>query len=316
MKFMAFGRALVLVTLAAGLFALAATAQDMAVLASFKGTVILTKESGLTQKVTGREKLYPGDKVRTNADGSAMVMYYTGKEVYLTPNQNLILAKAVREEGFLSRLGKVFSSILWSKEPSKSVLGATREFREGKSIRGISPSFVVAKDGDIKFCWIDTNSEPGSTYVVSVKNGEGTVVKSAAVKNASDVVMPLAGLKLTSTRQLQWHVLDMKTGQTSEETSFVVLSDAETKQLQRDLNKVADLCKGEPAPTRQPLLEAMLYIDRNLFISAEASLEKIVAAKPDLAIGHELLSTVYAKIGRTERAESEKKLAQKLSVAP
>jgi hypothetical protein len=307
-------RVLALILVALGLFSFLASAQDMAVLASFKGTVILTKESGATQRITGKEKLFPGDQVRTNADGSALIMYYTGKEVYLTPNQKHLLPKAVREEGFLTRLGKVFSSILWSKEPSKSVLGATREFKEGKSIRGISPSYVVVKDADLKFAWVDTKSEPGSNYVVSVKTSDGTVVKSAVVKNVNEVMMPLTDLKLAGKGQLQWHVLDMKTGQTSEETMFSVLSDAEMKKLNQDLAKIGDLCKGDPSVSRRALLEAMLYIDRNLFISAEVSLQKVVAAKPDLALGHELLSSVYTKIGRAEQADAERKLAQKLSV--
>jgi hypothetical protein len=314
MKTMIRFRVLVLTLLALALCSFIAGAQDMAVLASFKGTVIVTRESGQTLRVTGKEKLFPGDQVRTNSDGAALIMYYTGKEVYLVANQNHLLAKAVREDGFFSRLGKVFSSILWSKEPSKSVLGATREFKEGKSIRGISPSFVVTKDSDLKFKWVDTKSEPGSNYVVSVKNSDGTVVKSAAVKNADEVVMPLSGLKLKENRQLQWHVLAMKTGQTSEETTFSVLSDSDMKLLQTDLSKVAELCKADPSVSRRALLEAMLYIDRNLFISAEASLQKVVEAKPDLAVGHELLANVYTKIGRTEQAEAEKKLAQKLSV--
>ena len=308
------GRGLLVLILALAFCSLLATAQDMAVLASFKGTVLVRRESGQTQRATGKERLFPGDEVRTNADGSASIMYYTGKEVHLSANQKHLLAKEVREEGFLSRLGKAFSNLLWSKEPPKSVLGATRSFGAVKRITGITPCYTVPRDSVIKFTWSDSKAETGSRYVVSILNSEGTVVKSATVKDTDEMTVPLSSLQpLTEKQVLRWHVLAMKAGQVSEEISFSVLSDSEMRQLRQDLVKIADLCSGDTTAYRRPLLEAMLYVDRGLFTAAEVSLMKVVQEKPNLAIGHELLGDVYAKIGKAELALAEKKLAQTLS---
>lgn len=302
------------VLLALAFCALLATAQEKAVLASYKGTVFVTRESGRTQRATGKEKLFPGDEVRTSADGSALIMYYTGKEVYLSANQKHLLTKEVREEGFLSRLGKAFSSLLWRKEPPKSVLGATRSLNLRKHITAITPCHAVQQDSVFKFTWADTKAKPGSRYVVRIQNSEGAVVKSSTVTDTNEVVLSLSVLRSSTERQhFKWYVLATNTGQTSEEVTFSVLSDEEMRQLREDLSKIADLCRGDSSVYRRPLLEAMLYVDRDLFTEAEISLLKVVKEKPDLSIGHELLGDVYTKIGKLELAAAEKKLAQKLS---
>jgi len=304
----------VIVLFALAFCALLAIAQDKAVLASFKGTVFVTRASGQTQRATGKEKLFPGDEVRTTGNGSAFIMYYTGKEVYLSPNQKHILPKEVQEEGFLSRLGRAFSSLLWRREPPKTVLGATRSLNLQKHIHAITPCYAMQQDSIFRFMWTDTKAKAGSRYLVSILNSEGAVVKSANVTDATEAVLVLSVPRPSKKRQeLRWHVRALNTGQTSDEVTFSVLSDGEMRELRDDLGKIADLCRDDSPAYRKPLLEAMLYVDRELFAAAEISLKKVIKEKPDLSIGHELLGDVYTRMGRLELAEAEKKLAEKLS---
>ena len=124
-----------------------AAAQDVGLLTSVKGTVVVKKSSGQSQRASVKDALSVGDEVATANGASATLMYYTGKEVYLSSNKTYVVAKEGKEDTFLTRLANVFSNLLWSRQKTKSVLGASRGFdaKVNPGIRGsirASPSLV------------------------------------------------------------------------------------------------------------------------------------------------------------------------------
>lgn len=101
-----------------------------------------------------KAKLLPGDELSTMSDASATVLYYTGKEVSLGANKRHVVAKGAEQDSFLKRLGSVFSSLLWSRGSSRSMLGATRRLGNGRSVplHGIYPCMntVRGKQGTLQ----------------------------------------------------------------------------------------------------------------------------------------------------------------------
>lgn len=290
-----------------------ATAQDVGLLTSVKGTVVLKKASGESHRASVKEGVSVGDEVSTSNDASATIMYYTGKEVYLSANKKYVIAKEGKQDSFWNRLTTVFSNLLWSKGPSKSVLGASRGLDTAANrIRGIYPSHAVYRDTVLKFEWRDTQSKPGMRYEVTVRNDIGNIVTSATVAGSNTVLVLIVGLKQTADVQYRWQVRDLKSGLTSKETMFAFLSDAEKERFAEAMQRIRDECKDDASGTRMALLEALLYIDFNLVMQAEASLTKLVKQNPDFAVGHELLADVYMKAGKIEDALAEQKVVRSL----
>ena len=126
---------------------LLAPAQNAALFTSVKGIVNIKKSSGQIIRASAKDGLAAGDEVSTSNGASAALMYYTGKEVTLSANKTYVVAKEAKEDSFLNRLASVFSNFLWSKEKSKSVLGASRGFEPNvnQSVNGIYPSYAVER---------------------------------------------------------------------------------------------------------------------------------------------------------------------------
>ena len=95
----------------------------------------------------------------------------------------------------------------------------------------------------------------------------------------------------------------------SDEISFSILSEIQLKELEKSLRQIDVECSGDTSAFRSVLLQSLLYVELNLMREAESSLTKLVHMKPELVVGHEMLSEVYAKVGKLDEA-----LAQQLIV--
>jgi hypothetical protein len=289
-------------------------AQNAALLTSVKGVVSIKKTSGQVIRATVKDGLAPGDEVTTSNGASAALMYYTGQEITLTANKTYVVAKETKEDSFLSRLATVFSNLLWSKEKSKSVLGASRSFQPNvnRAVNGIYPSYAVERGPVLLFEWTDTRSKPGATYVVTLRNETGVVEKSVTVSDANRVLLPIARLNLVAGAKYRWQVREQKSSLASKAIEFSLLSDAEKERLDEYRERLKDVCRNDSTGFRYTLLEAMLCLDSNLMMQAESSLSNLVKLKPEFVVGHEMLVDVYRKVGKVEEAHTEQKVLQTL----
>jgi hypothetical protein len=293
---------------------LLAHAQNVALFTSVKGIVNIRKSSGQTIRATAKDGLAPGDEVSTSNGASAALMYYTGKEVSLPANKTYVVAKEVKEDSFLNRLGTVFSNLLWSKEKSKSVLGASRGFepRMTRAVQGIYPSYTVERGPVLLFEWNDTHANPGRSYVVTLRNEKGEIEKSVTVSDASRVLLPIARMNLVPGAKYRWQVRDQKSSVASKDIEFSLLSDSDKEKLDEYRQRLKDVCENDSTGFRYTLLEAMLCLDSNLLMQAESSLSNLVKLKPEFVVGHEMLVDVYRKVGKVEEAHAQQKVLQTL----
>jgi hypothetical protein len=279
-----------------------------------KGVVNVKKSSGETVRASAKDDLAPGDEVSTSNGASAALMYYTGKEITLSENKKYVVAKEAKEDTFLSRLATVFSNLLWSKEKSKSVLGASRGFKPNvnRSVTGFYPSYAVERGPVLLFEWSDSQSEPGTNYVVTLRNEKGDIEKTVTVSEANRVLMPIARMNLVPGAKYRWQVRDQKSTTASKDIEFSLLSDNEKERLDQYRERLKDVCKNDSTGFRYTLLEAMLCLDANLMMQAESSLSNLVKLKPEFVVGHEMLVEVYRKVGKVEDAHAQEKVLRTL----
>jgi hypothetical protein len=291
-----------------------ASAQNAALFTSVRGIVNIKKPSGQVNRASARDGLAPGDEVSTSNGASAALMYYTGKEVSLSANKTYVVAKEAKEDSFLNRLASVFSNLLWSKEKSKTVLGASRGFEPtvNRSVNGIYPSFAVERGPILLFEWNDTQSQPGASYVVTLRSETGEVVKSVTVSDANRVLLPIARMNLVAGAKYRWQVRDQMSSLASKDIEFSLLSDADKEKLDEYRQRLKDVCKNDSTGFRYTLLEAMLCLDSNLLMQAESSLSNLVKMKPEFVVGHEMLVDVYRRVGKVEEAYAQQKVLQTL----
>ena len=293
---------------------LLAPAQNAALFTSVKGIVNIKKSSGQIIRASAKDGLAAGDEVSTSNGASAALMYYTGKEVTLSANKTYVVAKEAKEDSFLNRLASVFSNFLWSKEKSKSVLGASRGFEPNvnQSVNGIYPSYAVERGPVLLFEWSDNQSNPGTTYVVTLRNEKGDIEKSVTVSDANRVLLPIARMSLVAGAKYRWQVRDQKSMVASKDVEFSLLSDVDKEKLDQYRQRLKDVCQNDSTGFRYTLLEAMLCLDSNLMMQAESSLSNLVKLKPEFVVGHEMLVDVYKKVGKVEEAYAQQKVLQTL----
>jgi hypothetical protein len=291
-----------------------ARAQNVALFTSVKGVVNVKKSSGQVLRASAKDGLAPGDEVSTSSGSVAALMYYTGKEVTLAANKAYVIAKDAKEDTFLNRLASVFSNLLWSKEKSKSVLGASRGFEPtvNRSVNGIYPSYNVERGPVLLFEWNDNQPKPGTNYVVTLRNEKGDIEKSVTVSDANRVLLPIARMNLIAGGKYRWQVRDQKSSLASKELEFSLLSDADKAKLDEYRQRLKNVCKNDSTGFRYTLLEAMLCLDSNLMMEAESSLLNLVTLKPEFVVGHEMLVDVYRKVGKVEEAYTQQKVLQTL----
>ncbi len=293
-------------------FSLFAFAQDIAVLTSLKGDVVIRNASGELRAV-GKTKLLPGDEVLTSNNASAVIMYYTGKEIYLAANKKHVVAKEETESSFLKRLGSIFSNLLWSEKPSKTMLGAARGLGDLRKhvLRGIYPSHALLRDNTLTFEWIDTQRKQGRKYGLAVWDRSEYVRTSMTVRDTTRVSMKLESLG-TVDDTLRWQVTEINAGFQSNEIPFFFLSDSEKDALAGDLQRIREAFGKDSTAFRRYLYESVLYIDLDLLMEAEASLIRLLQLQPDFVPAHEMLADVYAKIGKHDEALEEQKTIRSL----
>jgi hypothetical protein len=302
------------ITVFLSLFFHLALAQNAALVTAVKGVVKVKKPSGEVVRAAVRDGLAPGDEVTTSSGASAALMYYTGKEVALSSDKTYVVGKEAGEDSFLNRLATVFSNLLWSKEKSKSVLGASRGFEPAvnRAVTGIYPSYTVERGPVLLFEWTDSHAKPGMSYIVTLRNEKGDVEKSVTVADTKRLLLPIARMNLQPGAKYRWQVREQKSTTASKEIEFSLLSDADREKLETYRERLKEVCKDDSTGFRYTLLEAMLCLDSNLLMQAESSLSNLVKLKPEFVVAHEMLADVYQKVGKAEEAYAQQKMLKKL----
>jgi hypothetical protein len=298
----------------------AGTAQtkDVAFFSKMKGTIKITDANGKEKKATASTKLTDGDKVTTGKDGSATIMYYTGKEVVMGSNNTHAVKAKQEQSSFLSSLYGTLSSLIWGESSNTSMAGATRAWAgdANRMITATYPSETKILESEPVFKWVDHRKEPGKNYIVTIKSEISDFKYEINVSGVTEVAYPRTAPKLKAEEKYTWTVKDVaKATDISPSVKFSMIDPNDNASLQGDMKEILKVCNGDNTNPQWYLLTSALYRDYGLMKQAENSILALIALKPDMAQAHIMLATLYKETGRLEEAKLEEDTARKLGEA-
>lgn len=292
-----------------------AMAQDVAFFSKVKGTVKITDASGKEKKATTSTKLVDGDRVTTGADGSATIMYYTGREVVLAAKKTHSVKKKQEESSFLSGLYNTLSGLVWGQESNASMAGATRAWAgdANRMITATYPSETKILETEPVFKWSDHRKTAGKDFIVSIKSEISDFKYDINVSGVNEVAYPKTAPKLKVEEKYVWTVKDAKGADVSPAVRFSLIDPSESQNMNDDLKEIQKVCNNDITNPQWYLLTAALYRDYGLMRQAETAIQNLIQLKPDMAQAHIMLATLYKETGRLEEAKLEEEAARKLS---
>ncbi len=292
-----------------------AAAQDVAFFSKVKGDVTIVDAKGQKKAANLKIKLTDGDKVNTGANGSATIMYYTGKEVVLGSNKNHTVKKKQEESSFLSGLYSTLSGMVWGQESNASMAGATRAWAgdANRMITATYPSETKVLEPEPVFKWADHRKTPGKDYIVTIKSEISDFKYDINISGVTEVAYPKTAPKLKIEEKYVWTVKDAKGPDVSPAVKFSLMDPGESETMADDLKEIQKVCNNDITNPQWYLLTAALYRDYGLMKQAETAIQNLIQLKPDMAQAHIMLATLYKETGRLEEAKIEEEAARKLS---
>ncbi|MBL7996208.1 hypothetical protein JNM05_12625 [bacterium] len=292
-----------------------AVAQDVAFFSKVKGSVKITDANGKEKKATSTTKLADGDKVSTGADGSATIMYYSGKEVVLAAKKYHTVKKKQEESSFLSGLYSTLSGLVWGQASDASMAGATRAWAgdANRMITATYPSETKILESEPVFKWADHRKVAGKNFVVTIKSEISDFKYEINVSGVNEVAYPKVAPKLKVEEKYIWTVKDAAGADVSPAVKFSLLDPGESENMNDDLKEVQKVCNNDITNPQWYLLTAALYRDYGLMRQAETAIQSLIQLKPDMAQARIMLATLYKETGRLEEAKLEEEAARKLS---
>ena len=295
-----------------------ATAQDVAFFSKINGSVKITDANGKEKKATTSTKLTDGDKVTTGTDGSATIMYYTGKEVVLGAKKFHTVKKKQEESSFLSGLYSTLSGLVWGQSSDASMAGATRAWAgdANRMITATYPSETKILEAEPVFKWADHRKVAGKDFIVTIKSEISDFKYDINVSGVNEVAYPKTAPKLKVEEKYVWTVKDASGADVSPAVKFSLIDPSESENMADDLKEIQKVCNNDITNPQWYLLTAALYRDYGLMRQAETAIQNLIQLKPDMAQARIMLATLYKETGRLEEAKIEEEAARKLSETP
>lgn len=290
-------------------------AQDVAFFSKVKGNVKIIDLKGKEKQATTKIKLTDGDRVTTGTDGSATIMYYTGKEVVLGSNKSHTVKKKQEESSFLSGLYSTLSGLVWGQESNASMAGATRAWAgdANRMITATYPSETKILEMEPVFKWADHRKVAGKDYIVTIKSEISDFKYDINISGVTEVAYPKTAPQLKVEEKYIWTVKDAKGADVSPAVKFSLIDPSESETMAEDLKEIQKVCNNDITNPQWYLLTAALYRDYGLMKQAETAIQNLIQLKPDMAQAHIMLATLYKETGRLEEAKLEEETARKLS---
>lgn len=293
----------------------------VAVFSSVKGTVTIVGSDGKTKTVTPDTQVKEGDVVKVGGNGSATILYFSGKEVSLAANENHSV-RANQEQAsdnILSNLWGSLTDLLSFGDKGTSQAGATRAWvgDEDRQITAVYPSETkIIEDAPI-FKWKDHRKETaGKSYVVEIRSELTDFEYDIPVASGTEVEYPKLAPPLKEDEKYVWTVKDKEGVDVSPTVGFSRLNSGDKEYLEEDLVYILETCNSDNTNPQYYLLSAALYRDYGLMKQAENSIKALISLKPDMAQAYIMLATLYKETGRLDEAEAQEKVARDLTQAP
>lgn len=308
---------LITISLCVALWAGGAWTQEkgVAFFSKVKGTVKVVDAKGKETKATSNTKLREGDEVITGTNGSAIITYYSGKEVTLAAKKSHKVKAKAEENSFLSSLYGTLSSLIWGESSGSTMAGATRAWAgdANRMITATYPAETKILEAEPVFKWADHRKSAGKDYVVVIKSEISSFKYEIPVSGKTETTYPKTAPKLTEDEKYIWTVKDAKGTDVSPDARFSLIHPDDKSTLEEDLKEILKVCNGDNTNPQWYLLTAALYRDYGLMKETENAILSLIALKPDMAQAHIMLATLYKETGRLEEAKVEEEAARKLS---
>jgi hypothetical protein len=290
-------------------------AQDVAFFTSLKGSVVLKRAGEQPRSAVLLDKLTIGDEIQTGENGSAAIMFYSGKELRLAKKETFTVTKDKESPGFLKRIASILSGLIWDTTQARIATGGTRGgLTMKRAIRALAPGSIsglkLRYQEDISFRWDDTKPSGETEYHLRIRKSAGAFDTTIAVKGSTVFVASSSGLGLEQSAAYIWSVKDEKTNDGSRNRRFSFLSPKEEAELETELLQIEEQATGDGSDAQIALLSAALYWQYELYNDIEGLLISFTVKHPEFLPAYEILVAVYDKLEMDERAADTKKIIQ------
>lgn len=288
--------------------------QELAFFVSTRGAVRVKTASGSEADATLHMKLRDGDQITTGTDGTATLMYYSGREVILGSRASHKVVQK-NEPGVLARLAGVLSGML-SGESSKDLVGATRAWASDSNriLVPVYPSETRVMEKEPVFEWHDKRGGNDREYVVVIRGLATDFEYEISVKGVTRVAYPSTAPPLLEVEKYAWSIRDVAAEYASTAVHFSLLKSEERTELQQELSEILVVCNSDNTHAQWHLLSSAVYRRFLLMRQAENSIRLLIASKPDMVQAHIMLATLCKETGRFEEAKAEEEIIRKMTL--
>jgi len=289
-------------------------AQEMAFVVSCRGTVKVKDAAGNEKDAVINMKLKEGDVISTGADGSANLMYFSGKEVILGSKSNHKLVKRT-EPSVLTNLYKVMADMMTEKD-SKDLVGATRAWASdsNRTLVPLYPAETKVMEKEPVFEWKDKRGTADHEYVVVLRGQVTDFEYEIPVQGVTRVSYPSTAPALINQERYTWSVKDAGSSYVSPIVNFSLIAEEDRTELQQELTDILAICNSDNTNAQWHLLSSAVYRRFSLMKQAENAVQLLVANKPDMAQAHVMLATLYKEMGRFEDAKAQEEIIRELTL--
>lgn len=296
--------------------------QDHAFFTAFDGPVKVITQSGEENPPSFDLLLKSGDRVIAEKSGSALIMYYSGKEVAVYSEHSHTVGQSEQPSSgsLLSTIGKAIADESEGSLPGASDLtggqlaaasGSIQSPGDADIVRLIYPVATTIIKKNPTFRWAD-NRGASQNYKLVISDVFSGQANTFPVNGQTEFEYPATSAALTADVSYSWQIQDENGKPLSTVSIFSLKDAAQIARIEDQLTQVILDCNGDMSSTAWHMRTAAVYRQADLFGEAENVLRRLLDLKPDYLPAHLLLAKIYDQTGRADDAKKALSKANQL----
>jgi hypothetical protein len=285
--------------------------QQLALITEVSGAVSVARAGESTfDPVTWGTQLFEGDRIKTDSDASASILFSNNNLLTLGSNSSMTIAGGSTPSS-ATPMREVDSDLLASAsdltlhragEGEIAALGGLRSGSSGNVLEPLSPRNTNIVATSPVFIW-QSNGE-FDAYRVKILSDEGLVWSGEAT--GFDLAYPADAPSLKPGTDYYWQVEgeDLLDTEKSSMVSFRILDPEIQTVIENGEARIGKLFGDDPESTNYYYVLGSFYAKHGMLESAVKSFSEIATRYPDAVLPNEILGRLYSDMGLTGDAIS------------
>lgn len=297
---------------------LKAQVEDCAgVITGLRGNIQVRKvQTGSLMKAYWGFQLFSGDKVITADDSEVIITLPDNTVLKIGPGSSLILSSNNYKDEEPVQFKKISSAslinleVLTSRQNTSEESGALAGFRSfgaeklffpeapyNTMIRTVRPTFLWNTNEFFNFYKISLSDNSG---VIWEKKVSGTILTFP--ENEKDLIRG---------ESYSWNIEagELPEIKKSDMFKFSIMSEEKSKETDLQENEIRKSLSGEDETSSLHSVLGAFYLNQGLIHEAISEFKTLAEMIPESFLTHEILSSLYNKIGNREKAAEEHRIA-------